>query len=679
MKILNFSIIKLTLCLIIGILIGYFFDVPIMHLSYVLGFLTLIFTAIYIISRKQFIKTIEFGAITFIMMVCIGMLTVNFHDQKNHSTHYTNFISIEKDSIVKITFRIRDVLKPSFYDHKYIVDILNVDDTIVSGKSILNVKKDSLNKPFSVDEIFITKTDFKKVFPLLNPGQFNYKLYLEKQYIYHQLFLTNKEAFKVNTTQKTVFGIANKVREHLNLKLNPYSFNPDVLAIINAILLGQRQNLSEDVYSNYANAGAIHILAISGLHIGIILLFLKTFFKPIERLKHGLYIKTILIVLILWCFAIIAGLSASVTRAVTMFSIVAIGMHLKRPTNIYNTLAISMFVLLLFKPLFLFDVGFQLSYLAVFGIVSLDPYLYKLWIPKNKLIKTYWHTLTVTISAQLGIIPISIYYFHQFPGLFFVSNLLIIPVLGFILGLGILVIILAVLNALPAILVDTFTLLIDLMNATVAWISQQETFLFKNIPFSFLFVIASYIFIISLVRYCIKRSYKRLFWLLISIIIGQSALIYTRLQSPKNQFLIFHKSRNSLLGSVHGRNMSIAQPLDSITENENRIITDYFVKNHLKKLQKDSISQVYLIGNKTLLVIDSLGVYHAKTFKPNYILLRNSPKINLSRLIETLNPEMIIADGSNYKTYVERWKKTCLKTKIPFHQTSEKGAFIINY
>ncbi|TYA81458.1 ComEC/Rec2 family competence protein, partial [Seonamhaeicola marinus] len=230
--------------------------------------------------------------------------------------------------------------------------------------------------------------------------------------------------------------------------------------IINALFLGQRQNIDRAIYTNYTNAGAIHILAVSGLHVGIIFLILNFLFKPIERLKKGYLIKTIFLLTTLWGFAVIAGLSASVTRAVTMFSIVAIAVNLKRPTNVYNTLAISIFVILLFKPLFIFDVGFQLSFLAVFAIVAIEPMLNKLWKPKNKLLKIYWQTLTVTISAQFGIIPISLFYFHQFPGLFFISNLVIIPLLGFILGFGILIILLASINVLPQFLADAFGFII---------------------------------------------------------------------------------------------------------------------------------------------------------------------------------------------------------------------------
>jgi competence protein ComEC len=679
MKLLNFNIIKLSVCLIIGILIGYFYNTPTISLLYILGVLLLLFTISYFVAKNQFIKTIWFGMIGYTIMICIGILNVSIHNPLNNSTHYSNLINQKNDSTKFITLKIREVLKSSIYDDKYIVDLIKINDLQVSGKSILNIKKDSLNNTLKVDDVYIIKTSLRDVNPPLNPGQFNYKNYLEKQYIYHQLFVTKEMLFDLKKSHQTVFGIANKIREHINFKLIKYSFKPDELAIINAILLGQRQNISEDVYTSYRNAGAIHILAISGLHIGIILIMLSSIFKPLERLRYGIYIKTILIVLILWSFAIIAGLSASVTRAVSMFSIVAIGMHLKRPTNIYNTLAVSIFALLLFKPLFLFDVGFQLSYLAVFGIVSINPTLDNLWKPKYWLFKKLWQTLTVTLSAQIGILPISLFYFHQFPGLFFLTNLLIIPLLGIILGFGIIIILLAVLNILPITLANLFGLIINYMNQIVGWVAEQEAFLIKDISFSLLYVVIFYLIIISCFRFIINRNYKRFMLLLTSIIVAQIILIYTKMESPTNQFLIFHKSRYSLLGNSQSNTLILSDNLDSISKQKDRIIKDYMVSNHIKSLETDSLQSVYPIGNKKLLVIDSLGIYNLKTFKPDYVLLRNSPKINLTRLIALLNPKLIIADGSNYKTYVERWKMTCDKTKTPFHQTNEKGALIINY
>jgi len=679
MKLFNFTIIKLTCFLIIGIIISYLYPTSI-HLNlYITITLLILLLVIFLMAKKQFIKTVWFGIVAYTLVIFVGVLTTTFHNQKNFSNHYSKNITVNKDTLKIITFRIREVLKPGNYHDKYVVDILKINNESVSGKSLLNIQKDTTKMALKVDDIIISNTAFNNLMHPLNPFQFDYKSYLEKKYIYHQIFTKNESLLKIKSNAHTLFGIADKVREYINLKLNHYRFKPDELAIINALLLGQRQDISEEVYTSYTNAGAIHILAVSGLHVGIVLLILSFVFKPFERLKHGKLIKTILLVTCLWCFALIAGLSASVTRAATMFSIVAIAINLKRPTNIYNTLAISMFVILLIKPLFLFDVGFQLSYLAVFAIVAVDPMLYNLWKPKNWLLDKYWHTLTVTVSAQFGIIPISLFYFHQFPSLFFISNLVIIPFLGLILGLGILLILLAVINLLPTFFAEIYAYIISSMNSFVAWISKQEAFLLKDIAFSLLYVFVSYLAIITLVKFFKKRSVFNLKLLLISVLIIQCVFIYTSYKKPTNAFIVFHKSRYSLLGNSTNNKLSVAHDFDSITQSKNKIIKDFTIGNHIKTIEEDTLKSVYVLNNKKLLVIDSFSVYNIKLFKPDYVLLRQSPKINLNRLIDSIKPKYVIADGSNYKSYIKQWEVICKKRKLPFHQTSKKGAFIIKY
>ena len=254
------------------------------------------------------------------------------------------------------------------------------------------------------------------------------------------------------------------------------------MGIIQALLLGQRNSISTETYDNYKDAGAVHILAVSGLHIGILLLLLQFLFRPLEILPKGRTIKLVVIVLLLWCFAFLAGLSASVVRAVTMFSFVAYALYLNRPSNTFNILALSMFfILLLFNPMLLFQVGFQMSYAAVFSIVWIYPMLQRFWTPKNSVLQKIWQLLSVSIAAQLGVLPISLFYFHQFPGLFFISNLLIVPFLGLLLGMGILVMVLALLDILPDFLVLWYNRIISLMNSVVEWVAQQEAFIFKNI------------------------------------------------------------------------------------------------------------------------------------------------------------------------------------------------------
>ncbi|OEK07379.1 competence protein [Flavivirga aquatica] len=679
MQLLNFTIIKLTLCLITGITIGYLTNIS-LNVSFCLtASLLAILFVIFLIARNQFIKSNWFGTTAFGLMIAIGVLTINLHNQKNFSSHYTHQVSKQKDTPKTITFRIREVLKSgNFYD-KYIIDVLKINDKVSKGKSLLNIQKDTLQKTLKVDATFISKTVFKNLASPLNPNQFDYKSYLDKKYIYHQLFINNQSLLNGKSDTHTLFGLASTIRQYINKKLKLYRFKPNELAIINALLLGQKQDISKKVYTSYTNAGAVHILAVSGLHVGIILIILSLIFKPIEGLKYGKFIKTTLLVVFLWCFALIAGFSPSVTRSVTMFSIITIALNLKRPTNIYNTLAISMFVILLFKPLFLFDVGFQLSYLAVFAIITVDPFLYKKWKPKYWITDKLWHTFTITISAQLGIIPISLFYFHQFPSLFFISNLVIIPFLGIILGLGILIILLSIFNILPEFIANIYGGIISLMNAFVNWVSNQEFFLFKDISFSLVHVLVSYLLIISFFRLLIKRNYSTLKLFLVAILITQIAFVFKNYSKHSNEFIVFHKSRYSLLGNTSHNKITVANDFDSLTKVKDNIIKNYTIENHITHIKDGLFQSVYQINDKRLLVIDSLGIYNIKSFKPDYVLLRQSPKINLNRLIDSIKPKYIIADGSNYKSYIERWLTICKKRKLPFHQTSKKGAFIIKY
>lgn len=679
MRLINFTIIKLTLFLIIGIIFGYFITISITLSLLITGMLFLILSIVFFISKKQYSKNIWFGLVSFLLMISIGVMTVNCHNQKNFKSHYTNIITNQVDTLTMVTFKVRELLKPSSHYNKYVVDILKIDGKETKGKTLLKLTKDTLNTTLKIDAIYICKTELKPIHPPLNPGQFDYKNYLNKKYIYHQIVVSPYALFKTNIKFYSLFGTANVIRDFINLKLKNYHFKPDELSIINALLLGQRQDISEAIYTSYTNAGVIHILAISGLHIGIILILLNIIFNPLEHLKNGKLIKTILIVFILWSFAIIAGLSASVTRAVTMFSIVAIGMNLKRPTNIFNTLAISVFILLLAKPLFLFDVGFQLSYMAVLAIVIIHPLLHKLWSPKYKIVNIYWQTLTVTVAAQLGILPLSLYYFHQIPSLFFLTNLVIIPVLGIILGYGIIVILLAVLNILPQFLADIFGYIISAINSFVSWFSNQSEFIIKNISFSILYLLASYVLIATLINFWKQKSYRSLKLVLIGIVILQCAIIFTHYSKPSNQFIIFHKSAFSLIANVSKNKINVSHNLDSITQSKNQIITDFTVQNYVNNIETDSLKNLYILNNKTVFIIDHLSAYNVKSFQPDYILLRQSPKLNLNRLIDSIKPKQIIADGSNYKSYIKHWEAICKKQKLPFHQTGKKGAFIIEY
>jgi competence protein ComEC len=655
--------------LIIGICCQYFthfWKFNFLQTFLFLGFLLVLFFVI----KNRLTRTF----IAFILFFFVGVSSVYINNDRNYDSFYKH--NLEANST--IILQIYKILKPGNYHNKYEAKVLKVDDKKTIGKILLNVKKDSLNNPLKVDAKILLKSYVEELKLPLNPHQFDYKSYLEKQGIYQQIFVADYQFLKLNSNTTTLFGLSAKFRNLIQVSLKKYQFKNNELAVINALLLGQRQDVSKELNTDYQRAGAIHILAVSGLHVGVILLILSFLFKPIEKIKYGKFIKTAIIVLLLWMFAFVAGLSASVVRAVTMFTFLAIGISFRRKNVVEFSLIASMFFLLLIKPMFLFDVGFQLSYLAVFGIIWTQPKIYAIWKPKFKLVDFFWQLFTVSIAAQIGVLPLSIYYFHQFPGLFLASNLVIIPFLGAILIGGVVIIAATLLNILPQFLADFYGSIISWMNGFVSWISHQEEFLFKEISISFISMLCWYVLIFLGVYFLIVKSPKKLIYFLLGILLVQSVFLFEFYKNTsKKEIIVFHKSRFSIIGERIGEKLFLQHDLDSLKLLKENSIKSYNIAEGVNKTRKIDFKNIINFRNKYILLVDSLGVYAISGLNKPIVLLQYSPKINLSRLIKEIKPSQIIADGSNYKRDVLSWKETCIEQKTPFHHTGQNGAYIL--
>ena len=285
----------------------------------------------------------------------------------------------------------------------------------------------------------------RNISPPSNPDEFNYHEYLKRKNICGQLFVKHGNwVILGNDGLSNPFQLFDYIREQGESVLRK-RMNPSTSGISLALLLGNRREISASVKTTYSRTGASHILAISGLHVGIVYGFLLIFFKR--------YRKTLLFsifsILVLWSFAIISGLSPSVSRAALMFSLFSVAILMQRKAHPLNTLALSAFILLLIDPNLVFDVGFQLSHLAVFGILTVFSSLSGLVSSKYNLLNKIWDLTAISISAQIFTFPLIIYYFHGFPLLFFVSNLIVIPAACLILVVGLIFLITAA--ALPEI------------------------------------------------------------------------------------------------------------------------------------------------------------------------------------------------------------------------------------
>ena len=673
MKFINFSVIKFAFFLTAGIIIAHFYPNTLYFYLAISCYISLLIIGF--ISKNHLFQTTYFGIVTYTCFFFLGAVTyqINLPEFQKHDYCQSDSIGL-KENILQL--KVKEVLKSDTYNSKYIAEIIAVNSNYFNGKILLNIKRDSFEKILNIDDLLLISSKIKKIYSPLNPHQFDYSIYMKSLGIHNQVHSSYQSFLNQSKGKLTLRGQASKIRNHLIKKLKESALTPNEIAIVQALILGKKKDINKQLYSDYAAAGAIHILAVSGLHVGIIYFILIALLRPLKRLFKYELIIAIIVVISLWGFAFLTGLSPSVIRAVTMFSFFAFAKAINRETNTINTLFLSYFTLLIINPLWLFHIGFQLSYLAVLSILCLLPLFNKVYCPKNYFARKIWDIFTVTLAAQTGVFPLSIYYFHQFPGLFFMTNLIILPFLGILLGGGIILIILSIFNILPDWFSLSYNFLIKFMNSCIHVIANQKLFLFQNITFSLYKVFASYLLIISILLFWNYQNRKNTLFFVVGLSILFSVSIFDNYSNSKNELIVFHKNKQSIIGNKNNSVLNLYTSDSTLNMGNSYPIKAYKVAKGITGYSEIKSPYIFKYNEKLILVLDSLGIY-PDSYKIDIVLLTYSPKINLNRMLECLQPKMIIADGSNYKSYVKRWKKSCAKKNIAFHFTGTDGAYII--
>ncbi len=678
MKILQFPLMKITIWFILGIYFSYYFNPKPTTTFIITGLLFVSFIFTLYLSKRDFIQKIYFGFASYLLFFQIGSCAQVIHNEFYNEDNYIHLIKNETN-YHSVELVLREKLKGNSSIDKYIGLLKRLDNKTCSGKILVQIQKTKVNSRIHIGSSIQIKGKVISNKKTLNPNQFNYGKYLNNKSIFAQIY-TNTNSIKISDKiERNIWYYSDHLRNKIIANLEKNNFSKDELQVVNALILGQQQDISKEIIKDYQYAGAIHILSVSGLHVGFILLFITFLLKPLPKNKLGNIIRLLTIIISLWGFAILAGLSPSVVRSVTMFSFVAFGMYLKRSTNIFHTLLVSMFLILFFQPSFLFDVGFQLSYLSLFFILWLQPLISNLWEPKNKIVSYFWDILTVSFAAQIGAFPLSIFYFHQFPGLFFITNLIIIPFLILIMGLGVLVMVLAAFDFVPMIAMKTLEYCLYILNKIINWVASFEQFIINDIPINWQTLFCLYLLIITVIVLFKRPTYSKIVVALFSFLLFQSTLLVTRWEiQNQNEWIVFNSWKNTLITERNGDKVTVYGN-DSVTDKiaSNTTLKSYLIANNSKVTEINKIQNLYYFNDKKIMVIDSFGIY-SKEINPDIIILRQSPKINLERLIEINCPKLIVADASNFKTTILLWKSICIKKKIPFHATAEKGYYSLN-
>ena len=556
----------------------------------------------------------------------------------------------------------------------------------VSGDLIVYFKKDSLRPPLVYGSQIIIYKTLQPITNTGNPGAFNYHQYCQFQNIGYQVFLGPADYHMLSLTHtRFVDKWLIKARMEVLDILRQNIKNPESLGLAEALLIGYRDDLDKTLVQAYSNTGVVHIIAISGLHLALIYGLLLTLLQPFQRFRFYGILKPVVILSVIWGFSFIAGAAPSILRCTVMFTFIVLGETLHKRSNIYNNLAASAFTILLFSPFSLWDVGFQLSYAAVFSIVLFEKHIQNSLFFTNKLLKKAWELISITLSAQILTLPIILYYFHQFPTLFLFTNLFAVPLSGLILYEELFLLVVSPL-AIAGKMIGALTgWSIGLMNDLIKRVDGLPLLTLQNLQISLLQTLFLYMVISGIAWWLLQKQNKGLilaFTALLAFFVIRSIDFIQCSQQQK--LIVYNVPNHQAIDRVEGRNYQFTG--DSIL-----LADELLQKFHLKpsrilfRISSNphtvfNQDPILLSTRKKIILLDrpiNTGIPGPK-IKVDLVILSKNPTISFDQLIRVFDCKEYILDASNPLWKINKWKKECSNLPLHLYSIPERGAFVMD-
>ncbi|MBA4168401.1 MAG: ComEC/Rec2 family competence protein [Chitinophagaceae bacterium] len=427
--------IRLVIPFIAGILLEFFVKInPAIYRLTLFCCISTTITVTYFKLSVQFKYVIIYGACVNILFICMGGLITHYNDTSDKANLVEELC--RRPATIIVSLEEPASAKPKSYKAQcFIASIQNNNLSAAPGTGIIvYFRKDSTASPPQYGDriAFIKSPERIKNIPFAKG--FDYVKYCALRNIYFQIFLNKHEYVLLKSKDhKWLPSILFSIQKWVTGVLKEFIPGKKEYGLAEALLIGYKDDLDKNLVQSYSNTGVVHVVAISGLHLGLVYALLKYLCIPLGKKSIGRWLSPLVILAGLWLFSLLAGGSPSVLRSAVMFSFIVTGEAINRRTSTFNNLAASAFFLLCYDPYWLWDIGFQLSYAALISIVVFMKPVHDLFVLKNKILDIVWKLNAVTLAAQILTLPICIYYFHQFPTLFMVTNFIAVPLSGLIL------------------------------------------------------------------------------------------------------------------------------------------------------------------------------------------------------------------------------------------------------
>lgn len=538
-----------------------------------------------------------------------------------------------------------------------------------------------------------------------NPNTFSYQGYLLSKGVTGRVYL---KAYEWRISASSTVGFLKRwafsVRDRLLGVLGEQNLTGREYAVAAALLLGYTGEIDATLRSEFASSGAMHILSVSGMHVGIIYLFCEMMLGFLGKTRATRCLKTLLLLLLIWAYALITGFSPSVLRASVMLSCVVVARTFDRSPEIINILAASLLILIAIDPTLLFDVGLQLSYLAVAGIVFYYRPVLNMWTPANWALSKGWSILACSIAATLATLPLTLFVFHQFPNYFLLTNLVVVPLSSLIIYTGIATIACSPIDILASLAGELLGYLVHMLNLTVHVIDKLPGSLTTGVFITRMEMLSAGLLIIFLMQWIITRTHRYIFGVLSILVLLAGLQLCTQWNRlMQTRFVVFNIPGVSVLDFVHQDKgwllwhsneslMQIPPVLEEVIGNNDaaggircrRIMGDGAAHSSIDGplLFQAGQSMPKLIafnGKKIALVRTRLPAGLVSGIKVDLLVVGGNIPFDLTRLVRLFTPGEIVFDGSNSMWRVRRWCLDGRRMRVPCHAVQIHGAFIKDF
>jgi len=605
----------------------------------------------------------------------------------------TNYYRTHEKKYAYVLVRINAELEEKEKTFKATVDVKQLVQQKANlptiGEAIIYFQKTDKLRNLHTGDYILLKNKFADLKSSGNPGAFDYAKYCRRNNVYQSAYVRVSEWRKTTLHTEDLASYFEKLNKKTRAILQTHIRDTISASIAEALLIGYRKNIDKDIWQSYSNTGIVHIIAISGMHMSMIYMSIRYLLLLLPFFKKRKNMALLFAIILMWCFAILTGVPPSVNRAAVMFTFLGVGEMINKKMPVYNNLAASAFALLCCNPSWLWDVGFQLSYLAVLSLVIFYKPIVDKIVVTNKILNAIWEMIAITIAAQILTFPFCIYYFHQFPLLFILTNLVAVPATTIILYAEILLVAFHWIPPLAHWIGYAISISIQGLNQFVFFIGHIPYAVWAGISITERQLLVLVIFIVCI---SVWLFYKRIMYFMYAvccILFFMFSVDYAFIKSfQKHRMIVYQMPKLKSIEFNYGVQYYSTDEKEILSnpKNSNYVLTPSRRENHVTKMDSSIVEvakkhtiELYFFGGKKMARINNEAISCKSRMPIDVLIISESSAIHASWIKRNFEPKLIILDSS-----IPFWKTENIKTEltalqIPIYDVQESGAWVMNW